>query len=272
MTLPLLADGDTANFIEFLKAVHVKTVASEMTFGISRDAGAFEWSGTSVGALFAQSSNLYKPTFWRMIFDIVRFNQFALDLLSIPPGSPAADAANQTSIGEYLQKEGYSDAFRDDYLIPMTACVWSTGADKCALEFPALTLVRFMWNHHLLSTVSERPPWLTVQGGAKSYIDAVMKECTRAYVHLGTPVEAVTRQDGRVLLKLGGKGASADTDLEFDEVVLACHGDQARHIVGSGATPEEKDILGAFETSPNTAYLHSDLSVRPLHPNTAMQN
>jgi predicted NAD/FAD-binding protein len=260
-----IADGDTANFIAFLKAVQVKTVASEMTFGISRDAGAFEWSGTSLGALFAQSSNLYKPSFWRMIFDIVRFNQFALDLLSIPPGSPAADAANQTSIGEYLQKHGYSDAFRDDYLIPMTACVWSTGADKCALEFPALTLVRFMWNHHLLSTVSERPPWLTVQGGAKSYIDAVMKECTRAHVHLGTPVEAVTRQDGRVHLKLGGKGAGAGTDLVFDEVVLACHGDQARYIVGNGATSEEKEILGAFETSPNTAYLHSDLSVGSQH-------
>jgi predicted NAD/FAD-binding protein len=192
-----------------------------------------------------------------------------LDLLSIPPGSPAATTANQTSIGEYLQKHGYSDAFRDDYLIPMTACVWSTGADKCALEFPALTLVRFMWNHHLLTTVSERPPWLTVQGGAKTYIDAVAKECTRAQMHLNTPVEALTRQDGRIRLTLGGKIVSTDeTDLMFDEVVLACHGDQARYIVGNGATAEEKDILGAFETSPNTAYLHSDLSVscRPATP------
>ena len=105
-----------------------------MTFGISRDGGAFEWSGTSLGALFAQRSNILKPSFWRMIFDIVRFNQFALDLLSIPPCSAAAKEANEESIGQYLERNGYSDAFRDDYLIPMTACVWSTDADKCALD------------------------------------------------------------------------------------------------------------------------------------------
>ncbi|KAJ4368753.1 hypothetical protein N0V83_005835 [Neocucurbitaria cava] len=232
-----------------------------MTFGISRDRGAFEWSGTSGQALFAQPENAYKPSFWRMIFDIIRFNQFALDLLSIAPGSPAATAATDMSIGEYLEREGYSDAFRDDYLIPMTACVWSTGADKCALEFPALTLVRFMWNHHLLSTVSERPPWLTVEGGSKRYIDVVMKECGNAQVHLGSPVEAVDIQNGRVELKIGGK--EKRREWVFDEVVLACHGDQARRIVGNTATMEEKDILSAFETTPNTAYLHSDLSLMP---------
>ncbi|KAJ4318081.1 hypothetical protein N0V94_004606 [Neodidymelliopsis sp. IMI 364377] len=249
------------NFIQFLKALNVKTDMSEMTFGISRDAGAFEWSGTSLGALFAQSSNALKPSFWRMIFDIVRFNQFALDLLSIPPGSPAATKANQESIGQYLERNGYSDAFRDDYLIPMTACVWSTGADKCALEFPALTLVRFMWNHHLLTTVSERPPWLTVHRGAKNYIDAVMKECNHVKAHLSVPVQAVQRKDGRVRLTLGGKKNGIEE--MFDEVILACHGDQARSVLGSSATLEESSILSAFETTPNTAYLHSDLSLMP---------
>ncbi|KAH7122368.1 hypothetical protein B0J11DRAFT_581074 [Dendryphion nanum] len=242
------------NFIAFLKALNVKTMASEMTFGVSRDQGAFEWSGTSLGALFAQSSNLYKPSFWRMIFDIVRFNQFALDLLS-------SQVSPTLTIGEYLIDNGYSDAFRDDYLIPMTACVWSTGPDKCALEFPALTLVRFMWNHHLLSTVSERPPWLTIEGGAKRYIDAVIKECANAKVQLSTSVQSLTRKDGKVELTLGGKG---NTEVEvFDEVILACHGDQARGIIGTAATFEEKDILAAFETSPNMAYLHSDLSLMP---------
>ncbi|KAF1852039.1 amine oxidase-like protein [Cucurbitaria berberidis CBS 394.84] len=249
------------NFISFLKALDVKTIASEMTFGISRDAGAFEWSGTSPQALFAQASNALKPSFWRMIFDIIRFNQFALDLLAFAPGSPDAIAANNMSIGKYLEREGYSDAFRDDYLIPMTACVWSTGADKCSLEFPALTLVRFMWNHHLLSTTSQRPPWLTVEGGSKRYIDAVMKECGNAHVHLGSPVEAVTPQNRRVELRIGGKGEGEKQ--VFDEVVLACHGDQARWIIGDAATSEEKDILDAFETTPNTAYLHSDLSLMP---------
>jgi predicted NAD/FAD-binding protein len=224
-----------------------------MTFGISRDFGAFEWSGTSGISLFAQRSNALKPSFWRMIFDIVRFNQFALDLLSTP------SIPTDLSIGEYLETEGYSDAFRDDYLIPMTACVWSTGPDKCALEFPALTLVRFMWNHHLLTTVSERPPWLTIEGGSKRYIDAVVRESSHASINLGTSVESATRRDRKVEVRLGGKGNGR---IEvFDEVVMACHGDQAREILGSAATDEEKATMSAFETSPNMAYLHSDLSV-----------
>lgn len=254
-------DKFPANFIRFLKALNVKIDTSEMTFGVSRDAGAFEWSGTSLGALFAQPTNLFKPSFWRMIFDIIRFNQFALDLLSITPGSPAAAKANEESIGQYLERHGYSDAFRDDYLIPMTACVWSTGADKCALEFPALTLVRFMWNHHLLTTVSERPPWLTVHRGAKNYIDAVMRECKDVHVHLSTPVTSIRRKEGRIQLGLGGKSTTSEE--MFDSVVLACHGDQACTILGSAATLEESDILSAFQTTPNTAYLHSDLSLMP---------
>ena len=230
-----------------------------MALGVSRDYGSFEWAGKNVRSVFCQAKNLFSTQMWRMLFDIIRFNQFALDLLAITPGSPAAVAATEMSIGEYLEREGYSDAFRDDYLIPMTACVWSTGADKCALEFPALTLVRFMWNHHLLSTIAERPPWLTVEGGSSKYIDAVLELAGNCEGHLGTPVLAVTRKSGKVELRLGGKG-EGKTEV-FDEVVLACHGDQARWMLGDDATVAEKEIMDAFETTPNTAYLHSDLSV-----------
>jgi predicted NAD/FAD-binding protein len=130
-----------------------------MTFGVSRDEGLFEWAGTSLAAVFAQRRNLLSPRVWRMIFDIIRFNQFALDLLKEEERSQVYRNGNgtangngkevhkadvQETIGEYLDREGYSDAFRDDYLIPMTAAVWSTSPDKCSLEFPAVTLVRFM--------------------------------------------------------------------------------------------------------------------------------
>lgn len=130
---------------------------TEMTFAVSRDYGLFEWAGTSLGAVFAQRRNIFSPRMWRMIFDIIRFNQFALDLLvqedeqrpyvngaGAENGHGYDEAERLESIGEYLEREGYSDAFRDDYLIPMTACVWSTGPDKCSLEFPAVTLVRFL--------------------------------------------------------------------------------------------------------------------------------
>lgn len=140
-----------ANFINFLKKVGVATEPTEMTFGVSRDQGLFEWAGTNLGAIFAQRRKFLSPKMWRMIFDIVRFNQFALDLLmedEEPPPSRAGalnyvDDKTET-IGQYLEREGYSDAFRDDYLIPMAAAVWSTSPDKCSFEFPAVTLVRFL--------------------------------------------------------------------------------------------------------------------------------
>ena len=122
-----------------------------MTFGVSRDRGLFEWAGTSLSAVFAQRKNIFSPRVWRMIFDIIRFNQFALDLLKderkceeYTNGNGVHLSERQETIGQYLERGGYSDAFRDDYLIPMTAAVWSTSPDKCSLEFPAVTLVRFM--------------------------------------------------------------------------------------------------------------------------------
>jgi predicted NAD/FAD-binding protein len=130
-----------------------------MTFGVSRDQGTFEWAGTSLSAVFAQRKNIFFPRVWRMIFDIIRFNQFALDLLKEEERNEESTkevngngngngsfhyAEKQETIGEYLDREGYSDTFKDDYLIPMTAAVWSTSPDKCSLEFPAITLVRFM--------------------------------------------------------------------------------------------------------------------------------
>ena len=141
------------NFIKFLEKVGVPTQPTEMSFGVSRDHSKLEWSGSGKG-VFAQRRNLFRPGHWRMIFDIIRFNMFALDLLN-----ENDNQSRNITIGQYLDKEGYSQAFRDDYLIPMTAAVWSTSPDKASLEFPAQTLIRFMWNHHLLSTVQRRPDW-----------------------------------------------------------------------------------------------------------------
>lgn len=240
-----------------------------MTFGISRDQGAFEWAGSSLSAVFAQRSNILKGRVWQMLFDVIRFNQFALDLLSEAPESEndpsgtendtttLSSSVVQESIGDYLIREGYSDAFRDDYLIPMTAAVWSTSPDKCSLEFPAVTLVRFLWNHHLLSTISARPTWMTIKEGAQLYIDAIMRDHPKSQMHLSSGVNYLsTTSAGHVELHL------SDGSLEtFDHVILATHGDQAMEIIRPIATREERAIMSEFKTSVNTAVLHSDLSV-----------
>ncbi|KAG4432683.1 hypothetical protein IFR05_011832 [Cadophora sp. M221] len=262
------------NFINFLKSIHVPTVPTEMTFGVSRDNGLFEWAGTSLAAVFAQRRNLLSPRVWRMIFDIIRFNQYALDLLKVEEKSEEYVVANgnartngngvhhaqrQETIGEYLDREGYSHAFRDDYLIPMTAAVWSTSPDKCTLEFPAVTLVRFMWNHHLLSTVAKRPQWLTLKYGAKSYIDAVMKGFPPNHILLNSPVNSITNEnDGKVRLHLNGGKSEV-----YDHIIVATHGDEALDMILPEADFEEKNILSGFKTSKNTAILHSDLSLMP---------
>lgn len=125
----------------------MKTVPTQMTFGVSRDHGKFEWAGTNLDSIFCQRRNIFSLRMWRLIFDIIRFNQFALDLLKDDDDefySDSKGAAPMETIGQYLDREGYSETFRNDYLIPMTAAVWSTSPDKCSLEFPAITLVRFM--------------------------------------------------------------------------------------------------------------------------------
>ena len=212
---------------------------------------------------------------WQMIFDIVRFNQFALDLLSKEDESEidisgANDSANhigkpaqQQSIGEYLDREGYSEAFRNDYLIPMTASVWSTSPDKASLEFPAITLVRFMWNHHLLSTVAARPTWMTIVGGSKQYINAIMQDFPKDHVHLNTSIQSLgTLENGQLAVH------QSDGRREvFDHVILASHGDQAMEIIRDIATPQEAEIMSGFKTSKNTAVLHSDRSVCIKKPN-----
>jgi predicted NAD/FAD-binding protein len=137
-----------------LKEVEVEAVPTEMTFSVSRDHGAFEWAGSSLFSLFAQRRNFFDPSMWRMIFDILRFNQFALDLLRDEEqlqektkgmsNGYGKGPRGMITIGQYVEQEGYSDAFRDNYLLPMTAAVWSTSPDKCSLDFPAVTLIRFM--------------------------------------------------------------------------------------------------------------------------------
>lgn len=256
------------NFIRFLKHIGVQTKRTEMSFGVTRDYGLFEWSGNSLQAIFAQSWTFLSPYRWRLIFDIVRFNQFAIDILRYTDEGQQNPTGNDQgrnrspyldmSIGEYLDRQGYSQTFRDDYLIPMTAMVWSTTPEKCSLQFPVLTLIRFMWNHHLLNTVTQRPDWLTIPGGAKQYIEAVLKDFPKDHVHLNAKVTAVVPEmKGKVMLRVNGQ------DLLFDHVIIATHGDQALEMLKPVASAKELDILQGFRTNRNIAVLHSDTSLMP---------
>ncbi|ETI28688.1 hypothetical protein G647_01139 [Cladophialophora carrionii CBS 160.54] len=256
------------NFIRFLKALDIPVRRTEMTFAVSRDQGTFEWSGTSISSIFAQKRNIFNPGMWRLIFDVIRFNEFALDLLQDQPESEQVQArgmaktsskpSSEETIGEYLDREHYSQEFRDNYLLPMTAALWSTSPNKCTSEFPAMTLVRFLHNHHLLRTNATRPDWLTIPGGSKQYVDAVMKHLPSNQVHLKSNVTALTpTKRGSVIL------TANERDYVFDHVILATHGDQALKILRPIASTQEAEILSGFRTNRTVAVLHSDISLMP---------
>ncbi|KAI8949524.1 amine oxidase [Xylaria longipes] len=254
------------NFINFLRKINVPTVPTKMTFGFSRDKGKFEWASDSLDAIFCQRLNLFSPSMWRLVFDIIRFNKFALDILrdegTSLNESPSSPSSPET-IGHYLDRQGYSDTFRNVYLIPITAAMWCMSPNTCALQFPITTLVRSMWNHHLLSTVSAKPDWLTLENGAKSYIDAVMRGFPPNHLFLKTAVKHLSNENGgRVKLQL----ENGRTEV-YDHVILATQGDQAFQIIAPSATEEERAIMSNFHTSENTCVLHSDLSLMPKRRN-----
>ena len=136
----------------------------------------------------------------------------------------------------------------------MTAAIWSTAPDSCSLNFPALTLIRFMHNHHLLQ-ISDRPKWLTIKNGAKQYISSVIDKVDMENVHISTPVTRIIRRNRKVVV------TSCKGEEEFDHVILATHADTSLQLL-SDVSGNEQDVLGSFEFSKNVATLHRDLTVQ----------
>ncbi|KAG2123795.1 hypothetical protein DEU56DRAFT_893401 [Suillus clintonianus] len=249
------------NFLRFLQRIPtIRILQTEMTFSVCRDSGLFEWAGKNVATLFCQPSRLLDPDMWRLVYDVLRFNACARRLVS----SKAASDDSDLSIGDYLDREGYSASFRDNYLIPMTAAIWSTPPDKCLMNFPARTLVQFMSNHHLLQ-VTGKPSWLTIEGGSRKYVDAILSQLPKERLHLSSPVTAICRttQGGRNTILL--KTRNEDAVTLYDRVILACHSDACTAILKGGRDlrDDEEDILKSFTWNKNVAVLHSDINLMP---------
>lgn len=231
----------------------IPTARSDMSFSVSVGPHRFEWCGSNLATLFAQPRNALRPSFWRMVNDILRFNRQATALARGAAGNPGALSE---PLADFLRREGYSDAFRDHYLLPMASAIWSCPARRMQ-RFPLGTFVRFFHNHGLLQ-VDDRPQWYTVAGGARQYVERILARLDD--VRLATPVRAVTRQASgahpgvRVLTDAG-----AET---YDHVVLACHSDQSLQLLAD-ADAEERAVLAAVPYQPNRAWLHTDTRLMP---------
>jgi uncharacterized protein len=242
-------DWTYPNFIALLDELQVPWQHSDMSFSVRCETSGLEYNGTSINSLFAQRRNIVRPSFLKMVAEILRFNREAPALL-------AQDCA-ELSLGDYLAAQRYSRYFIEHYIVPMGAAVWSSRpADM--FGFPARFLVEFFANHGFLN-VDNRPTWRVVQGGSREYV----KRLTAPYakqLRLNTPVESISRQQHRVAVRL-----TNGTVESFDQIFLACHSDQALALL-SDPSAQEREILGAIPYQENEAILHTDSHLMPQRP------
>lgn len=232
------------NFMQLLDEIGVVYQPTEMSFSVRNDSIGLEYNGNNLKTLFAQRRNLFRPRFYSMLAEIVRFNREV---------KAAGNGDSKTTLGDFLATGNFSSLFRENYILPMVSAIWSMGIESC-MDFPLPFFVRFFDNHGLFDLIN-RPQWYTIKGGSSTYINPL----TRGFkdrLLLNTPVVKVVRDTGKV------KVITNQNAFPFDHVVFACHADQALALL-ERPTSEEIAVLGRLRFSTNTAILHTDTSFLP---------
>lgn len=235
------------NFVALLDHLGVASETSCMSFGVSMNRGRVEYSGRTLSSVFARRANAASPTFLKMLADIPRFHRAARRTLS-------AGFCAHASLGDFVDHGGYGRGFRDHFLKPMAAAIWSTPQMRI-FDYPAFSFLRFFENHGLLQVLN-LPEWRTVSGGSRAYVEQLARSLS-GKARVGAGVVSIERKGGKVRLRdtLGGEDV-------FDHVVLATHADSARAMIGD-LTPREDKILSAFTYQSNRAVLHKDRRAMP---------
>ena len=234
------------NLVSLFKHLDVLVSPTDMSFSVSMDKGRLEYSGSGLNGLFAQRSNLLRPSFIKMVSDILKFYKESSD--------PNFVKDDHMTLRELLKDKGYSDSFRDDHLLPMGAAIWSTPMEKM-LDYPAKPFLRFCENHGLLQ-VKDRPQWHTVNNGSREYVTRLCAE-----IH----GDILTHRSIRGVRRFGGKALITDwqgDQWQFDHVIFACHADQALRLLAD-PRQDEIDVLSHFRFERNKAVLHSDTKLMP---------
>lgn len=235
------------NFLKFLNRLNTSYQPSEMSFSVKSESSGLEYNGTSINTLFAQRKNIFSITFHKMIREILRFNEETKEYVF--------ERKTGLSLGQFLQKGGYSESFIQNYLYPMTAAIWSANPQELH-QFPFTFLANFFENHKMLD-VNNRPIWQVVKGGSHSYLKSFAKKF-KGTIKLSCPVVSIIRFDNSVKIK------TLNNEEIFDEVIIATHSDQALKLL-SAPTELEKEILGSFSWQKNIATLHTDEKIMPIN-------
>ena len=249
------------NLVRLFAELGVATQPSEMSFSVSCARCGIEWAGKRP---FAQPRNALRPSFVRMVRDVVRFLREA-------PRDLEAGTVDGLTLAAYVAERRYSRPFLDHFLVPLTAAIWSTAPDR-ALDFPAAYALRFFENHGMLGF--RRYPWRTVVGGSSTYVEALLDRIGRDRLQLGAPIATIRRDADGVELTVaggggaggpgggGGPGGAGGGGLRFDGVVVAVHGADALPLLADPSA-DERRILGAFRTTHNETVLHTDPRILP---------
>jgi predicted NAD/FAD-binding protein len=232
------------NLIELFDHLGIETHVTEMSFSVSVPESDLEWAGANLGTLFAQRRNLIRLNYWRMLQEIVRFNNRAEGLL-------AWSELRRVTLGQLLDRHGYSEWFRSWYLLPMAAAIWSSSPSEI-LGFPAATFLRFCINHRLLQ-LEGRPQWRSLVGGGRRYVEKLAQGLD---IRLNRPVQGVTRRAEGVEIE------AMQERIRYDGVIFATHAPDSLCML-KDADVRERALLGAFDYQPNTAVLHTDRRFLP---------
>lgn len=241
-------DWTYPKFIELMTALNVPSLATEMSFSVSCEQSGLEYGGNNLDTLFAQRKNLLNLPYLRMLKDIVSFNKSAIDDLE------SGRLDDSTTLGEYLETQGYGKLFASHYLIPMGSAIWSSTLAEM-LDFPLVFFVRFFKNHGLLS-VNNRPQWRVIKGGSRAYLTPLTAGF-KDKIKLNTQIKQVVRSNDGIEIYFDDQPRE-----EFDQVVFACHSDQALSLL-SDPSEDEKSILSAMPYRMNEVVLHTDDSILP---------
>lgn len=241
-------DWTYPNFIELIEELGVETRPTEMSFSVRCDNNGLEYGGNNLNTLFAQRRNLLRPSFHKMLADILRFNREAVRDLD------SGQISTTTTLGEYLTDNRYGEAFIYQYLLPMGCAIWSASTESM-IDFPLLFFIRFFKNHGLLS-VNDRPEWHVIEGGSRAYLEPLSREFSNS-IKLNAKISSVCRtRDAVELIMVNGERS------QFDQVIFACHSDQALQLLGD-ATHSENEALSAIPYQSNEVVLHTDTAMLP---------
>jgi len=241
-------DRNYPNFLKIMEQLKVQLQATQMSFSVRNEALNLEYNGHNLNTLFSQRVNLLRPKFYTLVRDIVRFNKCAKDRLA------SSNAPLQT-LGQFVDELGLNQKFRENYLLPMVAAIWSCSVQQ-AEKFPLAFFLKF-FQHHGLLDIANRPQWYVLKGGSHSYIDPITRDYA-SDIRLDSRVTKVIRTPEYIeVVSESGKE-------QFDQVVLACHSDQALDLIAD-PTSVERDVLQALEYQTNHVLLHCDTQVMPKH-------